>query len=220
MRAIISKLGRRYVTACDVGTHVADIGIITKQIRFATGRSESDGGAWDSAVVSACDVFQVMCSNTAHVWGNPSLAAQNRRYRRVDKVGHLLADLLLDIDDRVVVTYINSSVLDALCEKHPEVEVSADVFALVRPELDVYAPCALDGALDVATVQPLKAKVVCGAANNQLIVEGAGGTSEALVISSITYAPDFLVNAGGVIQVNDELHGFDFARTTYHISHG
>jgi len=82
----------------------------------------------------------------------------------------------------------------------------------VASELDVYSPCALGGALDDATVQVLSAKVVCGAANNQLVMEGAGGTAEKLMARGITYAPDFLVNAGGVIQVSDELHGFDFAR--------
>jgi valine dehydrogenase (NAD+) len=102
-----------------------------------------------------------------------------------------------------------------LCEKHREIDVASDVFTLVRSELDVYAPCALGGALDEATVAALKAKVVCGAANNQLVVEGAGGTASALMARGITYAPDFLVNAGGVIQVSDELHGFSFARAKH-----
>ena len=103
----------------------------------------------------------------------------------------------------------------ALCEKHREIDVAADVFELVRSDLDVYAPCALGGALDEATVQALTCTVVCGAANNQLVVEGPGGTADALMARGITYAPDFLVNAGGVIQVSDELHGFSFARAKH-----
>ena len=82
----------------------------------------------------------------------------------------------------------------------------------MRSDIDVYAPCALGGALDDATVEALTATVVCGGANNQLVVEGAGGTADRLMARGITYAPDFLVNAGGVIQVSDELHGFDFER--------
>jgi valine dehydrogenase (NAD+) len=89
---------------------------------------------------------------------------------------------------------------------------------LVRAELDVYAPCALGGALDDATVEALQAQVVCGGANNQLVVEGEGGTADALMARGITYAPDFLVNAGGVIQVSDELHGFNFARAKHRTS--
>ena len=208
----VQSLGGRYVTAADVGTYVADMDIIGKETRFVTGRSEANGGAGDSSVLTAYGVFQGMCASAAHVWGNPSLAGKTVGIAGVGKVGHLLTALLLENGARVVVTDVNSSAVKALREKHREIDVAADVSALVRSELDVYAPCALGGALDDATVKVLQAKVVCGAANNQLVVEGAGGTAQTLMARGITYAPDFLVNAGGVIQVSDELHGFDFAR--------
>jgi valine dehydrogenase (NAD+) len=211
----VESLGGRYVTACDVGTYVADMDVIAKETRFATGRSEASGGAGDSSVLTAFGVFQGMCASAAHVWGTPSLAGKTIGIAGVGKVGRLLAGLLLENGARVVVTDVNSSAVDALCEKHREIDVASDVFALVRSELDVYAPCALGGALDEATVAGLKAKVVCGAANNQLVVEGVGGTANALMARGITYAPDFLVNAGGVIQVSDELHGFSFARAKH-----
>lgn len=93
----------------------------------------------------------------------------------------------------------------------------AGVDDLVREELDVYSPNALGGALDEVTVTDLlRARVVCGGANNQLVSEGHGGTAERLPGRGITYAPDFLVNAGGVIQVSDELHGFDMERARRH----
>ncbi len=208
----VESLGGRYVTACDVGTYVADMDIVGKETRFATGRSEANGGAGDSSVLTAYGVFQGMRASAAHVWGKPSLAGKTVGIAGVGKVGRLLSAHLLSDGARVVVTDVNGSALDALLEEHSEIDVADDVTALVRTELDVYAPCALGGALDDATVQVLSAKVVCGAANNQLTVEGPGGTAEALMARGITYAPDFLVNAGGVIQVSDELHGFDFAR--------
>jgi valine dehydrogenase (NAD+) len=208
----VESLGGRYVTACDVGTYVSDMDIVAKETRFATGRSEANGGAGDSSVLTAYGVFQGMCASAAYVWGNPSLAGKTVGIAGVGKVGRLLSALLLENGARVVVTDVNHSAVEALREKHREIDVVADVFTLVRSELDVYAPCALGGALDEATVQVLNAKVVCGAANNQLVVEGDGGTAQALMARGITYAPDFLVNAGGVIQVSDELHGFDFAR--------
>jgi len=211
----VESLGGRYVTACDVGTYVADMDVIAKETRFATGRSEANGGAGDSSVLTAYGVFQGMCASAAHVWGNPSLAGKRVGIAGVGKVGRLLTALLLENGARVVVSDVNPAAVEALREKHREIELAADVFALVRSELDVYAPCALGGALDEATVGALTAKVVCGAANNQLVVEGAGGTAEALMARGITYAPDFLVNAGGVIQVSDELHGFDFARAKH-----
>jgi len=208
----VESLGGRYVTACDVGTYVPDMDVIAKETRFATGRSEANGGAGDSSVLTAYGVFQGMCASAAHVWGNPSLAGKTVGIAGVGKVGRLLTALLLENGARVVVADVNSPAVEALCEKHREIDVVGDVFELVRSELDVYAPCALGGALDDATVGALKARVVCGAANNQLVTEGPSGTAAALMARGITYAPDFLVNAGGVIQVSDELHGFDFAR--------
>ena len=208
----VESLGGRYVTACDVGTYVADMDIVAKETRFATGRSEANGGAGDSSVLTAYGVFQGMCASAAHVWGNPSLAGKTVGIAGVGKVGRLLTALLLENGARVVVADVNHSAVEELQHKHREIDVVADVFTLVRSELDVYAPCALGGALDDATVQVLTARVVCGAANNQLVIEGEGGTAQSLMARGITYAPDFLVNAGGVIQVSDELHGFDFAR--------
>jgi valine dehydrogenase (NAD+) len=208
----VESLGGRYVTAADVGTYVADMDIVARETRFATGRSEANGGAGDSSVLTAYGVFQGMRASAAHVWGKPTLAGRTVGIAGVGKVGSLLSSLALEDGARVVVTDINSSAIETTRERHHEIEVVADTWALVGSELDVYAPCALGGALDGATVEALSAKVVCGAANNQLTVEGAGGTAEALMARGITYAPDFLVNAGGVIQVSDELHGFDFAR--------
>jgi len=208
----VESLGGRYVAACDVGTYVPDMDIVGKETRFATGRSEANGGAGDSSVLTAYGVFQGMRASAAHVWGKPSLAGKTVGIAGVGKVGRRLSALLLEDGARVVVTDVKSSAVEALREKHRKIDGAADAFALVRSELDVYAPCALGGALDDATVEVLSAKVVCGAANNQLAVDGADGTAQALMARGITYAPDFLVNAGGVIQVSDELHGFDFAR--------
>ncbi|HZX98840.1 MAG TPA: Glu/Leu/Phe/Val dehydrogenase dimerization domain-containing protein, partial [Dermatophilaceae bacterium] len=139
----VESLGGRYVTACDVGTYVADMDVMARETRFATGRSEANGGAGDSSVLTAFGVFQGMCASAAHVWGNPSLTGKTVGIAGVGKVGHLLAALLLESGARVVVADVNSSAVEALREKHREIDVAADVFTLVRSELDVYAPCAL-----------------------------------------------------------------------------
>jgi valine dehydrogenase (NAD+) len=208
----VESLGGRYVTAADVGTYVTDMDVVGKETRFATGRSVANGGAGDSSVLTAYGVFQGMRASAAHVWGSPSLGGKTVGIAGVGKVGRQLAALVMEDGARVVATDVNSAAIDALRETHREIDVVEDAEALVRRQLDVYAPCALGGALDEATVEVLSAKVVCGAANNQLVVEGLDGTAQALMARGITYAPDFLVNAGGVIQVGDELHGFDFAR--------
>ncbi|WP_235545469.1 Glu/Leu/Phe/Val dehydrogenase dimerization domain-containing protein [Phycicoccus sp. Soil802] len=208
----VESLGGRYVTACDVGTYVADMDVVSETTRFATGRSEANGGAGDSSVLTAFGVFQGQRAAAQHLWGEPTLKGRTVGIAGVGKVGRILAGHLLEDGARVLVTDVNQQALAALKAQHPEIEVVADTATLVTSDIDVYAPCALGGALDDTTVETLRATVVCGGANNQLVREGDGGTADRLRERGITYAPDFLVNAGGVIQVSDELHGFDFER--------
>jgi valine dehydrogenase (NAD+) len=200
------------VTACDVGTYVADMDVVGKETRFATGRSEINGGAGDSSVLTAFGVFQGMRASAQHVWGTPSLHGRTVGVAGVGKVGRILAGHLVEDGAHVVATDVNEQALESLRVLQPQVEVVDDLETLVRSDLDIYAPCALGGALDDETVDVLSASIVCGAANNQLVTEGPGGTADRMLKRGITYAPDFLVNAGGVIQVSDELHGFNFDR--------
>ena len=208
----VESLNGRYVTACDVGTYVADMDVVSETTRFATGRSEANGGAGDSSVLTAFGVFQGQRAAAQHLWGEPTLKGRTVGIAGVGKVGRILAGHLLEDGATVVVTDVNEEALAALKAQHPEIEVVRDTATLVTSDIDVYAPCALGGALDDTTVEALRATVVCGGANNQLVTEGVGGTADRLRERGITYAPDFLVNAGGVIQVSDELHGFDFER--------
>lgn len=208
----VQSLGGRYVTACDVGTYVADMDVVSETTQWATGRSPEHGGAGDSSVLTAYGVYQGMRASAQHVWGEPSLRGRRVGVVGVGKVGRLLVGHLLEDGAAVVVTDPAAGALSRLRSEHPEVEAVSDVAALSRADLDVFSPCALGGALDDDTVEVLQARIVCGAANNQLVTEGDGGTADRLLSRGISYAPDFLVNAGGVIQVSDELRGFDFER--------
>ncbi len=208
----VESLGGRYVTACDVGTYVADMDVVAETTRWATGRSPENGGAGDSSVLTAYGVFEGMRAAAAHVWGEPTLAGRRVGIAGVGKVGRLLAGHLLADGAEVVVTDPNTAAVVALTAAHPQLTTSPDVTHLTSLDLDVYSPCAMGGALDPATVERLRATVVCGGANNQLVTDGAGGTADRLRARGITYCPDYLVNAGGVIQVSDELHGFDMER--------
>ena len=116
----------------------------------------------------------------------------------------------------MVVTDVYEPSLRRVTEAHPEVRTVADTTALVAAPLDVYAPCALGDALTDEVVAVLSARVVCGAANNQL---AHPGVEKQLADRGILYAPDYVVNAGGLIQVADELHGFDFERARERASH-
>jgi valine dehydrogenase (NAD+) len=126
-------------------------------------------------------------------------------------VGHHLVTHLIDGGARVVVTDVSATALDRVRDEHPEVRAVASNEALVAEQLDIYAPCALGGALNDEVVEVLSARIVCGAANNQL---AHPGVEKALAERGIHYAPDYCVNSGGLIQVADELDpsGFSFER--------
>ncbi|MEO3972600.1 amino acid dehydrogenase [Streptomyces sp. CAU 1734] len=206
----VDSLGGRYVTACDVGTYVADMDVVARATRWATGRSPSNGGAGDSSVLTAYGVFQGMRASARHRWGTDSLAGRRVGVAGVGKVGHHLVNHLLEDGAEVVITDVREESVRRILDRHPEVTAVADTDTLIRTEgLDIYAPCALGGALGDASVAALTASVVCGAANNQL---DHPGVEKDLADRGILYAPDYVVNAGGVIQVADELHGFDFDR--------
>lgn len=207
---MVASLGGRYVTACDVGTYVADMDVVARECRWTTGRSPENGGAGDSSVLTAFGVFQGMRASAQHVWGDPTLRGRVVGVAGVGKVGHYLVEHLVQDGAEVVVTDVREESVRRITDKFPQVRVAADTDALIRTEgLDVYAPCALGGALNDDTVPVLTARIVCGAANNQL---AHPGVEKDLEERGILYAPDYVVNAGGVIQVADELHGFDFDR--------
>ena len=205
----VQSLGGRYITACDVGTYVPDMDIVARECDYVTGRSIEHGGSGDSSVLTAYGVFQGMRASAEHLWGAPTLRGRRVGVAGVGKVGHHLVTHLLDDGATVVVTDVNEQAIRRVLDEHPAVEVVADADALIRSNLDVYAPCALGGALDDATVAALTAKIVCGAANNQL---AHPGIEDDLAARGILYAPDYAVNAGGLIQVADEIEGFSFDR--------
>ncbi len=205
----VESLNGRYITACDIGTYSEDMDVVARECRFVTGRTVPNGGAGDSSVLTAFGVFQGMRACADYLWGSTSLAGRTVGIEGVGKVGHRLASHLLEDGARVVIFDTSSAAVERVVASHPEVTVAASRADLVSGRLDVYSPCALGGAVDDATVEQLSARIICGGANNQL---AHPGVEKLLADRGIVYAPDYLVNAGGVIQVADELHGFSFKR--------
>ncbi|MEO3929936.1 Glu/Leu/Phe/Val dehydrogenase dimerization domain-containing protein [Micromonosporaceae bacterium B7E4] len=205
----VESLNGRYYTACDVGTYVADMDLVARETRFVTGRSVEHGGAGDSSVLTAWGVFQGMRAAAEHTWGSPTLAGRRVGVSGLGKVGKHLTGHLIDDGASVVATDVNEKALSWVRQAYPQVDVVADTQALIASDIDVYAPCALGGALDDDTVPALRASVVVGAANNQL---AHPGIEKLLADRGVLYAPDYVVNAGGVIQVADEIDGFNFER--------
>ena len=205
----VQSLGGRYYTACDVGTYSEDMDVVAHDCAFVTGRTVAHGGAGDSSVLTAFGVFQGMRAAAEVTWGAATLAGRTVGIAGVGKVGRHLARHLVEDGARVVVTDVNPMAVADLCQELPEVRAVADTDTLLAQDLEVYAPCALGGALSDEVVAGMRARIVCGAANNQLAHEGI---EKELQDRDVLYAPDYMVNAGGLIQVADELEGFSFER--------
>jgi len=205
----VESLNGRYYTACDVGTYVPDMDVIARETRFVTGRSVEHGGAGDSSVLTAWGVFQGMRAAAEHTWGSPTLAGRRVGIAGLGKVGKYLAGHLIEDGAAVVATDVSEAAREWARTTYPQIDLVEDTTALITSEIDVYAPCALGGALDDETVKQLRAKVVTGGANNQL---AHPGIEKQLEERGILYTPDYVVNAGGVIQVADEIEGFNFER--------
>lgn len=205
----VQSLNGRYYTACDIGTYSEDMDVIARECRFVTGRTVEHGGAGDSSILTAFGVYQGMRAAAETVWGSPTLRGKRVGVEGVGKVGHRLVEHLREEGADIVICDVDEAAIDRVRSLHPEVEVVADSDEMIRTDLDVYAPCALGGSLNDETVPVLKAKVVCGSANNQL---AHTGVEKSLADRGILYTPDYVINSGGLIQVADEIEGFDFDR--------
>ena len=197
----LQTLGGRYYTACDVGTYVEDMDVIAQECDFVTGGSTDRGGAGDSSILTAVGVFAAMRAAAQHVWGEPTLAGKRVGIEGAGKVGGRLAAHLLEDGAKVTITDVNPAVLAQL---PPDVAVVAPG-SLAGEPLDVFSPCALGGSLTPDIVAGLQAAIVCGGANNQLADPSVAG---ALAERGIAYVPDFVANAGGIIQVGAEVRGY------------
>jgi valine dehydrogenase (NAD+) len=205
----VQSLNGRYYTACDVGTFSADMDDIARECDYVTGRTVAHGGAGDSSVLTAYGVFQGMRAAAEVAWSTDTLAGRTVGVAGVGKVGHHLVRHLIEDGASVVVTDVSAAAVERVREEFPQVTVVGSADEMVASELDVYAPCALGGALTDEVVEVLTAKIVCGAANNQL---AHPGIEKMLEEKGVLYAPDYCVNSGGLIQVADELEGFSFER--------
>ena len=205
----VASLAGRYYTACDVGTFPDDMDIVARETRFVTGRNTAHGGAGDSSVLTAWGVLQGIRAAAEYRFGTASLAGRRVGVAGLGKVGRHLVGHLVDEGAEVVGTDVSAKALEWARLTYPRVRLVADAAELIASELDIYAPCALGGALDEETVAALTAKIVAGGANNQL---AHPGIEKLLVERDILYVPDYMINSGGVIQVADEIEGFNFDR--------
>jgi valine dehydrogenase (NAD+) len=196
----VDGLGGRYVTAEDVGTTQADMDLIRRETRFVTGSSEELGGSGDPSAATAYGVLCAMKAVARHLWGDTSLAGRHVVISGVGKVGSILARHLVDEQARVSVADVDEARVAEVAAALGLEAVPAE--SAHRTPCDIYSPCALGGGLNVSTIPELRCAAVVGAANNQL---ADAGNAKLLEDAGILYAPDYVVNAGGVINIAEEL---------------
>ena len=195
----IHTLGGRYIAAEDVGATPADMGGIAFETPWVTGVDPAVGGSGDPSPVTAWGLFHAMQAVAAETLGDPGLAGLRVVVDGVGHVGGHLVEYLVGAGASVAVADLDRAHVDAMVAAHGVDVVPVDE-VLTEP-CDIFSPCALGGVLTVETVARLRCRSVCGAANNQLLDDDAG---DALAERGILYAPDFVVNAGGVINVSME----------------
>lgn len=195
----IDRLGGRYIAAEDVGATQADMDGIALETPWVTGIDPARGGSGDPSPVTALGVLHGMHAACEAAFGDRSLEGRRVVVSGVGHVGAHLVALLVDAGARVAVSDIDDVKVRAAVDRHG-VEALA-VGEEVDAECDVLAPCALGGVLTAEAIARLRCAVVCGAANNQLLDDAA---DDALAEQGIVYAPDFVVNAGGIINIAGE----------------
>jgi leucine dehydrogenase len=204
----INNLGGKYITAEDVGTSTKDMEYIKMETNFVTGLPESMGGGGDPSPVTAYGVYMGMKAAAKHAYGSESLAGKKVVVQGVGHVGENIVKSLTKEGAKVYIIDLNQDALKRIsAETKAEILTNLDFFDM---DMDIYAPCALGATLNTENINRLKCKVIAGAANNQLADESVHG--QMITEKGITYAPDFLINAGGLINVYSELTGYNRQR--------
>jgi leucine dehydrogenase len=203
----IHELGGRYLAAEDVGATQRDMDLLADVTPWVTGVDPAHGGSGDPSPVTAVGVVAAIRAVLAHLDGDPTLAGRRVAVQGTGHVGTHLVEQLAAAGASVVVADVDAGRAEAVAAAHGATVVDAG--EILVQECDVLAPCALGAVLDSATVPELRCRAVCGAANNQLADDAV---DDLLAGRGIVYVPDFVANAGGIINIAEEFTGYSRAR--------
>ena len=203
----IQGLNGRYITAEDVGTTVADMDLIHEETDFVTGISPAFGSSGNPSPVTAYGIYIGMKAAALEAFGDDSLEGKTITVQGVGNVAYTLCKHLHEEGAKLIVSDINEEAVQRAVNDFGATAVAPNEIYL--QEADIFAPCAMGAIINDDTIPQLKVKVVAGSANNQLKEERHGDELEA---RGIVYAPDFVINSGGVINVADELYGYNNER--------
>ena len=201
----VQGLGGRYITAEDVGTSVSDMEWVRRETKYVTGISRALGGSGDPSPVTALGTFTGMKACVNKVFGSDSLKDRKIAIQGIGHVGTYLVELLHKAGAKLYISDIDEEKLKPVAKKYRCKVVNND--KIYELDVDIFAPCAMGGIINDETIPKLKCAIIAGAANNQLEKEKKHGKD--LLDKGILYAPDYVINAGGLINVYNELQGYN-----------
>jgi leucine dehydrogenase len=214
--ALMRKFGRfiknqhgEFIGGEDMGTNPKDMEYIRMETEHVTGVPESIGGSGDPGPVAAQGVFMGMKAAIKELYGNDNLAGKSVIVQGIGHVGENLVKLLRDEKAKVYVSDINEERLSQVAKKYGAEAISNS--SIFDRDADIYAPCAMGATINTQSIKKLKCAIIAGSANNQLEDELVHG--QMLVEKGILFAPDYVINAGGLINCYSELMGFSKKRT-------
>jgi len=203
----VQSLNGRYITAEDVGTTVRDMDWVHLETDFVTGVSSSYGASGDPSPMTARGVWRGMKAAAMEAYGSDSLKEKTIAIQGLGHVGYYLAKHLHEEGAKLIVTDIHDDVIKRVVDEMGATAVGPEEIFGVKA--DIFAPCAMGAVINDETIPQFKFKIIAGAANNVLKEERHGDKLHEL---GILYAPDYVINAGGVINVADELEGYNYER--------
>ena len=201
----VNSLGGKYITAEDVGMSASDMVQVKKETDFVTGIPVEMGGGGDPSPLTAYGVYMGMKASAKHKWGSDDLKAKKILIQGVGHVGENLVKHLSEEGAEVLINDINLANLKRVSELYNCQTIGGNL--IYDLDVDIYSPCALGATINDITVEQFKCEIIAGAANNQLLDEDKHPNK--LKENNILYAPDFLINAGGLINVYSEINGYD-----------
>lgn len=204
----VNSLNGKYITAEDVGVSPKEMEYVSMETRHVSGLPESLGGSGDPSPVTAYGVYMGMKAAAKKKWGSDSLSGKKVLVQGVGHVGQTLVDYLSKENAQILLCDINKERVARIAEEYGATVI--DDTELFQTDMDIYAPCALGATLNDVSIEQIKCEVIAGAANNQLADEEIHG--KMLREKGILYAPDFLINAGGLINVYREVAGISQAK--------
>ena len=204
---LVNSLGGRYVTAEDVGTTTTDMIVVASETRWVTGLPEAYGGSGDPSPATARGVIAAMRALSEHLWGTEDLSGKVVAVQGAGKVGSSLVERLTKAGARTIVADVRRDSASAMASTYGSTIVASD--EILEAECDILAPCAMGGVISADTIGRLNCQAVVGSANNQLQDDLQ---AQQLADRGILYVPDFVANAGGIINIAHEVNGYDWTR--------